>query len=206
MKREKGITLIALVITIVILIILAGVAINLTIGENGIFSKAKYASEQYANEQAKEETEIAKMPNEIDSHVEGNRETVTISKTEYEKLLNSSNANNYSTDEKIIGTWIDGKPLYQKTVTVNCGANGSTWYYENHNIANIADIADYSFSVKNTGGWYYCIGSGANSSNGYITNGFSLHVSTTQVTIFNNISNLYNQPIRLTVCYTKTTD
>lgn len=41
-----GITLIALVITIVILIILAGVAINLTIGENGIFNKAEYAKEQ----------------------------------------------------------------------------------------------------------------------------------------------------------------
>ena len=38
-KREKvkGITLIALVITIVILIILAGVLISLTIGNNGLF-------------------------------------------------------------------------------------------------------------------------------------------------------------------------
>ena len=44
MNRQKGITLIALIITIVILIILAGVAINLTVGENGIFSKAKYCN------------------------------------------------------------------------------------------------------------------------------------------------------------------
>lgn len=51
MKKTNGITLIALVITIIILIILAGVAINLTIGENGIFKKAQYAKEttEYAS-------------------------------------------------------------------------------------------------------------------------------------------------------------
>lgn len=59
MKNIKGITLIALVITIVVLIIIAGVAISLSIGENGIFNKAKYASQEYANEQAREEKEIS---------------------------------------------------------------------------------------------------------------------------------------------------
>lgn len=40
MKNNKGITLIALVITIVVLIVLAGVTMNLTLGENGIFQKS----------------------------------------------------------------------------------------------------------------------------------------------------------------------
>ena len=39
--KENGITLVALVVTIVVLIILAGVSINLVIGSNGIMSKAK---------------------------------------------------------------------------------------------------------------------------------------------------------------------
>ena len=43
---EKGITLIALVVTIVVLLILAGVSINLITGENGIVSKAKQAAEK----------------------------------------------------------------------------------------------------------------------------------------------------------------
>jgi len=68
-----GITLIALVFTIIILIILAGVAISLSLGENGIFSKAQQAREEYANAQAKEETEIAKATNEIDNFVDGGR-------------------------------------------------------------------------------------------------------------------------------------
>ena len=38
--KENGITLVALVVTIVVLIILAGVSINLVIGSNGIMSKA----------------------------------------------------------------------------------------------------------------------------------------------------------------------
>ena len=43
-KQEKGITLVALVVTIIVLIILATVAINFTFGENGIISKAQYAA------------------------------------------------------------------------------------------------------------------------------------------------------------------
>ena len=40
MKNQKGITLIALVITIIVLLILAGVTIAMLTGENGILNKA----------------------------------------------------------------------------------------------------------------------------------------------------------------------
>ena len=45
-KKEKGITLVALVVTIVILLILAGVSLNLVFGSNGIVSKAGEAREE----------------------------------------------------------------------------------------------------------------------------------------------------------------
>ena len=41
LKNRKGITLVALVVTIVVLLILAGVSINLVLGNNGIIAKAK---------------------------------------------------------------------------------------------------------------------------------------------------------------------
>ena len=41
--KETGITLIALVVTIVVLLILAGVSINALFGDNGIIEKAKEA-------------------------------------------------------------------------------------------------------------------------------------------------------------------
>ena len=64
-NRQKGITLIALIITIIILIILAGVAINLSFGENGLFSKAKYAKEKYTNEEYLEQEQL----NEINAYL-----------------------------------------------------------------------------------------------------------------------------------------
>ena len=43
LKNKKGITLVALVVTIVVLLILAGVSINLVLGNNGIIVKAREA-------------------------------------------------------------------------------------------------------------------------------------------------------------------
>ena len=40
LKRKNGITLIALVVTIVVLLILAGVSISMLLGENGIITQA----------------------------------------------------------------------------------------------------------------------------------------------------------------------
>ena len=43
LQRNKGITLISLVITIIVLLILAGVTIATLVGENGIITKAREA-------------------------------------------------------------------------------------------------------------------------------------------------------------------
>lgn len=46
MKIEKGITLVALVVTIVVLLILAFISISLLMGENGIINKASESKEE----------------------------------------------------------------------------------------------------------------------------------------------------------------
>ena len=53
-KEAKGITLVALIITVIILLILAGVTISLVIGENGLIAKSKESVEKY-KDKAKEE-------------------------------------------------------------------------------------------------------------------------------------------------------
>lgn len=58
LNQQKGITLIALVITIIVLIILAVVSINLILGENGILQKTQYASETYKLKSAQEILEL----------------------------------------------------------------------------------------------------------------------------------------------------
>ena len=57
MKKERGITLVTLVVTIIVLIILAGVSINTLIGDNGIITKTKQARENiiYAGQEEQEQ-------------------------------------------------------------------------------------------------------------------------------------------------------
>ena len=73
-KDAKGITLIALVVTIVVLLILAGVAINLSLGNNGLFNKAKQAREDYKVATNEEQSGIANLENTMDE-LTGKKET-----------------------------------------------------------------------------------------------------------------------------------
>ena len=59
--QERGITLIALVVTIIILLILAGVTLNMALSQNGIFSKTQEAADKYKQAQEDEEFEIEKI-------------------------------------------------------------------------------------------------------------------------------------------------
>ena len=59
MKKNKGITLIALVITIIVLLILAGVTIATLTGDNGILTKAQEASEDTKRANAEEQVKLA---------------------------------------------------------------------------------------------------------------------------------------------------
>ena len=64
-KQEKGITLIALIVTIIVLLILAGVTINMAVNDRGIFSKAKTATRAYKDAEGKEQTGLDEADKEI---------------------------------------------------------------------------------------------------------------------------------------------
>ena len=87
-NKNSGITLIALIVTIVVLIIIAGVSLNIALGENGIFTKAKLAADTYKNAAANEagvlsevDKELSKLMKEASyvpegfTHTEGNLDT-----------------------------------------------------------------------------------------------------------------------------------
>lgn len=65
MRKNRGITLIALVVTIIILIILAGISINLVLGENGIIKRAQEAKVEMDKAQEKEALSLAVMEAQI---------------------------------------------------------------------------------------------------------------------------------------------
>ena len=69
MKKNKGITLVALVVTIVVLLILAGVSINLVLGNNGIIAKAKDAETKSAEASQNDLKGMSDLEDEMDKQL-----------------------------------------------------------------------------------------------------------------------------------------
>ncbi len=68
-RKENGITLVALVITIIVLIILATVAINLAFGDNGLIKRAEDARDYYANDTAYTDETLANLDAYLDEMI-----------------------------------------------------------------------------------------------------------------------------------------
>ena len=66
-KQEQGITLIALVVTIIVLLILAGVTISAVLGENGLVQKAKQATQVHQNAVITENNQMNNASNFINT-------------------------------------------------------------------------------------------------------------------------------------------
>ena len=75
-KLNTGITLVALVITVIILLILAGISIA-TLTGSGLFEKAKLAEQESKNAQELEDSTLGDYENKISEYIDGNRNTVT---------------------------------------------------------------------------------------------------------------------------------
>lgn len=111
-ETNKGITLIALVVTIIIIIILAGVSTNLLLSKNGIFQRAKEQKEEQKKAQILEELELAKGPVTMEG------EGYTSLEKYLEAIKNKKFLNRYEVtsveliDEANAEIWIDGKYKY----------------------------------------------------------------------------------------------
>ena len=127
-KEVKGITLVTLVVTIIVLLILAGVAISFTLGEDGIFKRAKKATETYENAQRNEEESLKELSNYLDDIINGNTND---EKTEKNKP-----------NKPILKTGMTAIKFNEPTETSNgtvveTNENDSKWYnYENQKWAN----------------------------------------------------------------------
>ena len=75
MKKNKGITLVALVVTIVVLLILAGVSINLVLGNNGIIARAKEAETKSAEASQNDLKGMNGLVSEMEGALAGNGST-----------------------------------------------------------------------------------------------------------------------------------
>lgn len=84
--KENGITLVALVITIIILLILAGVSIA-ALTESGLLKKARQAEQKSENAQIKEEATLGDYEVKIGEYIDGARDDDHVTREEYNSLL-----------------------------------------------------------------------------------------------------------------------
>ena len=89
-NQEKGITLIALVITIIVLLILAGVTIATLTGENGILTRASDASKQTEIASVKEQAQLD-ISNWVAEELENGRDVRISDWKDIENILNTAN-------------------------------------------------------------------------------------------------------------------
>lgn len=144
---HRGITLISLVITIIILLILAGVTISLIMGENGIFEIAQNAAKEYENSAQKEEVGINNLTNQIEKYgIASNGGTITIDKNEYEKLKEKlvNLENRYYPNKSLNLTLVNNQVTIPKSGWLYIYFNKNTqgeYFYANRNEVRIFDIS-----------------------------------------------------------------
>ena len=150
MRNNRGITFIALIVTIIILLILAGITINIILGENGIINKAKEAKIQTEIAQIKEKIQISMLGVQTDNYGDITEEQIgeilgkygTISKEE--ETLTTHNGYKI----KISDIWDgakNGKGQIKKTIgELYDGYNNPQNSKYNENAMHIGDYVDYT--------------------------------------------------------------
>lgn len=81
----------ALVITIVVLLILAGVSINFMFGADGIFTKSQYAAEKYKNAQEEENVLLSNYDIEVSKYTSRYTDSEIDNKIDYKKFMMNEN-------------------------------------------------------------------------------------------------------------------
>ena len=147
-KQAKGITLIALVITIIVLLILAGVTISMLTGENGILKQATSAKDKTDKSEFEEQVKLAVMASKVND--EGVIDLTTL-EAEIGKIKGTEITKN-GTENNL--PWTVKKGSYEVTITAegtittNTTGKDDSKKDEDTKIVNASDIASMSDKSK----------------------------------------------------------
>ena len=147
-SNQTGITLIALVVTIVVLLILAGVSLNAIFSENGIIKRAQDAQNKMDQAAENDQKGINELSNWLDSKINGNSGGNTTGG-------NTTGGDDTSTTQKIstlVGKVVDkntkAEDAYGNKITIPKGfkvvahgtvAGSATYTYSGDNIPAVQD-------------------------------------------------------------------
>ena len=146
-KQSKGITLIALVITIIVLLILAGVSIAMLTGENGILTQAQKAKKETTSKGLKEEVEILMQGDYIDSYTGKQNELKDILENVsgnkvIENIKDFNDVYYVSRDGETVTVWDDGIVEEGRMVWDGGIADDFSEMNENDKIINITSCEE----------------------------------------------------------------
>lgn len=137
-KNNKGITLIALVVTIVVLVILGGVSVYLVLGENRVVQKAKKSSEDYQLAQINEQEQLIGA----EEYIQTSRQTVSNS--------NMSSLHSSAFTATAYGWSIGAGTRYFNSFTINTSEEFSKYMSYDSSNGNITVLKS---------GWYIIVSS-----------------------------------------------
>ena len=154
-EKELGITIVSLVITVVIMIILAAVTINVTLGDGGLIQQAQHAAEQTANSTQSEQEQLENVVSQIndiiagigtggDTNSTGGEDTNSVDTNSVEET-NTVDTNTIEPEPEPIpdGTITIGEPQWQGDGTANVPVSSSESEY----------IIQYQINGTKEGSW-----------------------------------------------------
>lgn len=128
-------------------------------------------------------------------------------KSEYSTEENSTYSCNYfnqifdySTEERVVGRWIDGKLLYEKTIETTCPSASATWKTITDGL-NAERIINYTGYVEFSSTEDKILANGT----GQFTY-FQLHKTKHELQVATHDTGFFNKPLIVAIRYTKTTD
>ena len=149
--QERGITLIALVVTIIILLILAGVTLNIALSDNGLFSKTKKAAEEYKQAQSEEEDLISQVATQMYSEYVG-AEVIGYQPTEKTITIEGATtglSSNIDDNENEITGEEDGSQKFSTDKEMKW----RVWDYDGNTLRIIGDTTTQQLTLKGAAGY-----------------------------------------------------
>ena len=139
LKKEKGITLVALVITIIVLLILAGVTLAMVMGDSGIFGKANSAKEKTKLSNAEETIRLEVLENKVKSKT-GDAEALTNDKLK-EKIAKKLTEQGYTVSGSTVTYYED------KTIDIEDYLEKESKTYTTYNVGDQVIVSGENFYV-----------------------------------------------------------
>ena len=146
-KSEKGITLISLVVTIIVLLLIAGISINAITGDNGLVNKSQEAKQVTKEAEIAENIKMAYSNAHVEKHAGSNFGISTLMQNELEAIYGIGNATVSDNGNGDYTITINGK-MYNIDGTLKVAESNE----DNNSNTQVGQDSTFSVTFNSNGG------------------------------------------------------